>query len=194
MELKLKDLVPCLVVLVSSNCTNMELKHAITSDNRAWCLLLIAPIWNWNHFSCSGYLLGYHLLIAPIWNWNTHPQFFPMLKGRLLIAPIWNWNSTPCRPLRQAGSSSNCTNMELKHLHNVWSGNFPVLLIAPIWNWNWFMPPPPSSSIRLLIAPIWNWNGWSAAAIPILQTSSNCTNMELKHVVEFLSATHDSPF
>ena len=169
-------------LLNTSNCTNMELKLVFwyTAISH-FCLLLIAPIWNWNHLKAQLMLWFWPLLIAPIWNWNLSTGEDDAGFFILLIAPIWNWNLVNQIDGKGEATPSNCTNMELKQRRRrlpaavLLSSNCTNMELKPFTGKHVF------ALLNLLIAPIWNWNYPSWYKSPTCWQASNCTNMELKH-------------
>jgi len=127
--------VPCAFFMLTVNRTNVELKSITRGETSICCLLLIAPMWNWNFYhrgdaDCRGLLL-----IAPMWNWNERGHFRTVPAGLLLIAPMWNWNS-PLTFIVKLVDTVNRTNVELKCTIPCRWRKQTRLLIAPMWNWN----------------------------------------------------------
>ena len=53
------------------------------------------------------------VLIVPLWNWNHYTDDTYMLDNNVLIVPLWNWNIQQGKTL-SLEKSFNCTFMELK--------------------------------------------------------------------------------
>ena len=114
----------------------MELKSRIYISVRCSCLVLIAPLWNWNCIStpeqdgnaaCSNRTFM-ELKFDKI-------AVAHLLTGAVLIAPLWNWNTTLHSTYWKI-RSSNRTFMELKwRCAHVWNRQHQVLIV-PLWNWN----------------------------------------------------------
>ena len=148
------------------------------------CVLLIAPVWNWNCLHLRHIVWMWHrtfnrtslelkpslsgmarlspsrLLIAPVWNWNRWWLRSACQQSLLLIAPVWNWNAVPLLGFAGSRFAFNRTSLELKRDSERASGRGSErLLIAPVWNWNCvLLRMVAGAPFLLLIAPVWNWN------------------------------------
>ena len=121
------------------------------------------------------FTFNYLVLIEPVWNWNHIPFIDLNVFKKVLIEPVWNWNlilfSCGCSDF----SCFDWTSVELKQkildcilsicflfwLNQcgietqkcaVWQNNQYGVLIEPVWNWN-----PIALYCRLLSASRFDW-------------------------------------